>query len=161
MAAAHLLSCGGLLLGCSSLLRTRPLHKFRLQRQFVRSQAHRFLRDLRRYAFHLEQDLAGTNDGYPVIQRALARTHSNFGRLLGNRLVRKETKPDLAAALDEAGHGDTAGFDLPVSNVAALQNLQTVLTERQRRTTPRLTAALALLLLPELNFLRHQHSEIL
>ena len=60
---------------------------------------------------------------------ALARAHSYFGRLLGNRLVREQPQPDLAAALDEAGHGDTAGLDLTVGDVTALHHLQPVFAE--------------------------------
>src|SRR5580700_11362346 len=94
-----------------------------------------------------------------MVQSAFARSHSNFGRLLGDRLVRKQAQPDLAATLDKTGHGDTACLDLAVGDVAALQHLQSVLTERERGTAPRLTAALALLLLPKLHLLWHQHNE--
>src|SRR5580658_3891596 len=136
-----------------------PLHEARLQGQLVGCQAHRFLRDLGRNSLHLEEDLAGTDHRHPMIQRALARTHSDFGWLLGDRLVREQTQPDLAAALDEARHRDTAGFDLAVGNIAALHDLQPVFAKAQRGTAPRLAAALALLLLAKLNLLWHQHSE--
>src|SRR5579883_2258116 len=98
------------------------LNKTRLQRQLVRSQAHRFLCNVRRNAFHLKQDLAGANNCHPVIERSLAGTHSDFGRLLGDWLVREEPDPDLAATLDKTRHRNTAGLDLEVRNVAALHD---------------------------------------
>ncbi len=101
-----------------------------------------------------------THHCHPVIQRALARSHTYFSRLLGNRLVREQPQPDLAAALDKSRHGDTAGLDLAVSNVTAPPSP----SARTRRTTarraaPRLAAPLALLLLPKLHLLWHQHNE--
>ena len=141
------------------LLRSGPHHKLGPQRQLVRRQAHGLGRKLRRHAFHLEQNLARPHHRHPVVQRALARAHADFGRLLGDRLVREQPQPDLAAALDETRHGDTAGLDLPVGDVTALHHLQTVLAERQRRAAPRLAPALALLLLAKLHFLWHQHNE--
>ncbi len=53
-----------------------------------------------------------------------------FRRLLGDRLVREQADPDLAAALDETRHGDTGGFDLPVGDPAALH----APSARNRRT---------------------------
>ena len=65
-------------------------------------QAHGLFGEFRGDAFHLEQDAAGTDDADPVIGSALTFTHTGFGRLLGDRLVREQTQPNLAATLDEA-----------------------------------------------------------
>jgi hypothetical protein len=51
-------------------------------------------------------------------------------RLLGDRLVREDADPDLAAALDVARHRDTGRLDLPVGDPARLQRLQAVVAER-------------------------------
>ena len=110
-------------------------------------------------AFHLEQDLAGANDADPVIGSALTLTHTGFGGLLGDRLVREQTQPDLAATLDETRHRDTAGLDLAVGDVTALHDLQAEVAERKIGAAPRLAAHTAALLLAILDLLWHQHNE--
>src|ERR1700761_7967952 len=147
------------LLGRDLSLNIRPRNKRRLQRQLVRSQAHGLLRDVDRHALHLEEDLARTNDCDPVIGSALALTHTGFGRLLRDRLVREQTQPDLSAALDEARHRDTRSLDLAVGNVTALQNLQTVVAEREIGAAPRLAAHAAALLLAILDLLGQKHGK--
>src|SRR5450759_2962386 len=137
------------------------LDETRLQRQFVRGQTHGFARLGRCDAFHLEQDLAGTDDGDPVVGSALALAHTGFGRLLGDRLVGKEAQPDFSATLDEARHGDTAGFDLAVGDVAALHDLEAVIAEGQLAAAPGLAGHAAALLLAVLHFLWHQHKSAL
>src|SRR5437899_37300 len=92
------------------------LNEAGLEWQLVSGQAHRLFRHLRVDAFHLEQDPAGANDADPVIGSALALTHTGFGRLLRDRLVREQTQPHFAATLDETRHRDTAGFDLAVGD---------------------------------------------
>src|SRR5581483_2687237 len=96
-------------------VRCLALHQRRPQRQFVRRQAHRFARVLVRHAFHLKQNLSRLHHRDPVVGRPLTLAHTGLGRFLGHRLVGKNADPDLAAALDEPGHGHAAGFDLPVS----------------------------------------------
>ena len=95
----------------------------------------------------------------PVVRRTLTFTHTGFGRLLGDRLVREQTQPDLAAALDETRHRDTAGFDLAVGDVAALHRP----SDRSRRTRDRSRATpcrhAAALLLAILDLLWHQHNK--
>src|SRR5579862_7411758 len=49
----------------------------------------------------------GHGKGNPEEWVALAVTHSGLGRLLGDRLVRKDPDVELATALDVAGDGDT------------------------------------------------------
>src|SRR5512143_1212696 len=137
------------------------LDEARLHRQLVRSQAHGFTRLGRGDAFHLEQDLARTDDGDPVIGSSLALAHTGFGWLLGDRLVGKEAQPDFSAALDEAGHGDTAGFNLAVGDVAALHDLQSVIAEGQLTAAPGLAGHAPALLLAVFHFLGHQHKSAL
>src|SRR5580704_6477431 len=120
-------------------------------------QPHGLLREFWRNSLHLEQDLARTDDRDPMIGSALAFTHTGFGWLLGNRLVRKDAQPDLAAALDETRHCDTACLNLAVGNVPALLYLQAEVTEREIRPAPRLAAHAPALLLAKLDLLWHQH----
>src|SRR6266702_860618 len=145
------------LLGGDSCLDVMALNEDGLQRQLVGCEAHGFLGKLGRNAFHLEQNLARANDSDPVIGSALTFTHTSFGRLLGDGLVRKDAQPYLAAALDEASHGDTAGFDLAVGDVAAFLHLQTEIAEREIRTAPGLATHASALLLAEFDLLWHQH----
>ena len=64
--------------------------------------------------------LPGRITAHPLLRRALAFTHTGFSRLLGDRLVRKQADPNLAAALDETRHGDAGRFNLPVGDPAAV-----------------------------------------
>src|SRR6266566_892713 len=94
-----------------------------------------------------------------MIRRALALTHTGFGRLLRHRLVGKHANPDLAAALHETRHGHAAGFNLPIGDPSRLQNLQPEIAECQRRSAPGLAGRATALLLAILHFLWHQHND--
>src|SRR5579859_4722849 len=126
-----------------------PFARYKLcpERQLVGSQAHSFFRVGLAHTFHLEQNLAGTDDRDPVIRRAFAFAHTGFGRLLGHRLVWKETKPNFAAALYETRHSNTARFDLAVGDIAAFEDLQSVVPKGQVGTAPGLTGHASPLLL--------------
>src|SRR5580692_12298222 len=149
----------GKLLGHNLGLHIRPNDKRRLQWQFVRGEAHGLLRDIDRHALHLEEDLARANYRDPVVGSTFAFTHTGFGRLLRDRLVREQTQPNLSAALDETRHRDTRGLNLAVGNVAALQNLQTVVAKREIGAAPRLAAHAAALLLAILDLLGQKHGK--
>src|SRR5215469_3688271 len=140
-------------------LHMRPRNKRRLQRQLVRGKAHGLLRDIDRHALHLEEDLARANHRDPVIRRTLALTHTGFGRLLRGRLIRRQTQPDLAAALDKTRHRDTRRFNLTVGDITALHHLQTVIAKRQIGAAPRLAAHAAALLLAILDLLGQKHGK--
>jgi len=129
------------------------------ERELVGRETHCFFGELRAHAFHLEQDPARANDADPVVRRALTFTHTGFGRLLGDRLIREQTEPDLAATLDETRHRDTAGLNLAVGNITALHHLQAVVAEREIGAAPRLAAHATALLLAKLDLLWHQHNE--
>jgi hypothetical protein len=146
-----------LLLHCCVDARSGPLHKLGFERKLVAGKPHRFLRHLNRYAFHLEQDLACLDRSRPVIERSFAGTHTNFGRLLGDRLIGKQANPDLAAALDETRHGHARSLDLTVGDEAGLHCLEPEIAKRQLSAAPGLAPVATLLLLPVLHFLRHQH----
>src|SRR5579871_6906708 len=97
------------------------------------------------------------NDCNPMIGRALAFSHTGFGRLLGHRLVGEKTQPNLPAALDEASHRHAAGFDLPVGDPAGLKHLETVVAESKLASAPGFSGHTSALLLAVLHFFRHQH----
>src|SRR6202012_2054000 len=81
------------------------------------------------HAGQLEHHASGLDDRDPALGRALAGAHAGLGRLLGVGLVRIDIDPDLAAALDLAGHRDTSGLDLTVGQPAGVHRLQAVLAE--------------------------------
>src|SRR5947209_2768424 len=81
------------------------------------------------HAGELEHDATGLDHGHPPLGVALAGTHARLGRLLRDGLVREDVDPDLAAALDVAGHGDTGGLDLAGGDPPGLEGLDAELTE--------------------------------
>src|SRR5262249_16410780 len=84
-----------------------------LHRQLVRGQTHRLFGALFAAAAQLEEPAPRLDDGDPVVGRAFAGPHARLRRLRRNRLVGEDANPDLAAALDVAGHSDTRRLDLP------------------------------------------------
>src|ERR1700731_425218 len=100
-----------------------------LERQLVRGETHGLFRVGLAHAFHLEQNLSRTHNCDPMIRRTFALAHTSFSRLLRHRLVGKETQPNFAAALHETRHRHATRFDLAVGDVAALEDLQSVITE--------------------------------
>ena len=107
-----------------------PLHhELGLDRKLRAGELHRLAGELLGDAGELEHDAAGLDHGDPALRVALALAHPGLGRLLGERLVREDRDPDLAAALDLAGHRDAGGLDLAVRDPAAIERLQAVLAE--------------------------------
>src|SRR5205823_9881472 len=110
-----------------------PLHDLRLDGQLLAGQAQRLLGERLRHPGELEHDAARLDHGDPALGVALARAHARLGRLLGDRLVREDVDPDLAAALDLARHRDTRGLDLAVGDPTRLEGLDPVLAELHAR----------------------------
>src|SRR5581483_9305157 len=96
------------------LLLREPRRELGEDRDLRGGELHRLARFLLAHPFHLEQDLAGPDDGDPLLRRALALAHARFLRLLRDRLVREDAHPHLAAAGDEARHRDARRLDLAV-----------------------------------------------
>src|SRR5258708_2325084 len=82
-------------------------------------------------AWESEHDTAGLDVGDPPVGGAVAGTHAGLGGLLGERAVRVDVDPDLAATLDVTGHRDTSGLDLTVGDVGGLESLDAEVTEGQ------------------------------
>src|SRR5450631_1467679 len=135
-------------------------HKRRPQRKLVRRQSHGLFCICDRNAFHLKQNLSRPHHRHPVVRSPFAFTHTGFGGLLRDRLIRKQTDPDLAAALHKTRHRHPARFDLPVGDPSRFQHFQPKLTESQRAPPPGLPRHSPALLLAVLNFLRHQHRSL-
>src|SRR6476660_7041007 len=133
------------------------LHELRLDRKLHRGQADRLPRQRLGDARQLEHDAARPDHGNPELRRALAGAHPRLGRLLGHRLVREDRDPDLAAALDLAGHRDTGSLDLAVGDPAGLERLQSVLAELHARAARGLATAAPAMDAAVLGALREEH----
>src|SRR2546428_524399 len=131
--------------------------KARLDRQLRRRELHRLFGDLRRHAAHLEQHAPGLDHRDPALRISLARTHPGLRGFLGDRLVREDADPDLAAALDVPGHRTPGGFDLPVAHPARFHRLQAVVAERHRGAARGDALATAAVHLAVLDALGDQH----
>src|SRR5206468_8515266 len=121
---------------------------------------HRLARVLLAHALHLEEHAARTDDRHPLLGRSLALAHARLLGLLRDRLVGEDAHPDLAAARDEASHGDACRLDLTIGQPAWLERLQPVVAERHLTAAPRLATHAAALLLAVLDLLGHQHCSI-
>ena len=102
-----------------------------------------------RHAFHLIQHPAGLNLTDPVLDAAFAFTLADFQRLFGNRLVWKNTDPDLAATFHVSGHRPPTGFDLPGSHSTSANGLESVLAETHPAASQRQPSVTILVLLSE------------
>src|SRR5262249_48134191 len=93
-------------------------------------------------------------------RRALALTHTGFGGLLGDRLVREQPDPDFSAPLYRPGHRDPRRFNLPVPKPGALERPEALLAEADRASAPGLSGHAAPLLLSVLDLLWHHHGGV-
>src|ERR1035437_10206613 len=129
-------------------------------RQFVAGEAHCLDRLGVVDTSHLEEDPTRLDDGHPVVGRALAGTHSGLGGLLGRRLVREDADPDLAAALDRAGHGASGSLDLAARDPGRLEGGEAEVAKCDTRSALGLTGHPTALDLAMLDAFRHQHGYI-
>src|SRR5271157_1072572 len=144
-----------------SLDSSRARDEFRRNGQLVRRQSQRLAR--RRFidSRHFKHDASGLHHRHPAFRSAFALAHAGFRGLLGERLVRENANPQLAAALDEPRDGHARGFNLAVGDPGILHRLQAILPEGQLAAAPGLAFAAAALLLSVLHLLRHQHRGLL
>src|ERR1019366_2902170 len=106
-----------------------PDHETGLERELLDGAVHGLAGEVLVDAGQLEQDAAGLDHGNPVLGVTLAGTHAGLAGLLGNRPVREDPDPHLAATLDVAGHGDTGGLDLACRHPGRLECLDPEVTE--------------------------------
>src|SRR6267143_3828413 len=91
--------------------------------QLMRSQAERLFGNIRRHAIHLIENAARLDDGDPVLRVALPLTHSSLSRFLGNRLIGKNSRPNLATALHTPSDRDARRLNLSAGDPARLKRL--------------------------------------
>src|SRR5574343_275767 len=106
---------------------------------------------------HLVKDFTRLDFGNPVLRITLTVTHTNFCRLLGNRLVRENTDPDTTTPFDVTGHGATSSFNLTSRQTTATSGLEAPFAEGNLRAASRQTFITALMFLAELATIRLQH----
>src|SRR5690606_6846640 len=89
-----------------------PLDHLGLDRQLVGGQPEGLARLLLGHVGDLEQHASRLDDRDPELHGALALTHADLLRLLGDGLVGEDPDVDLAATLEEAAHRHAARLDL-------------------------------------------------
>src|SRR5271165_100581 len=144
-----------------SLEAPRAGYELRGNGQLVARQRHGFLRRDFIHARHFKHDAARLHHANPALRSAFALAHAGFRGLFGEGLVRENSDPQFAAALDGARNGHAAGFNLPVGDPRVFHGLQSVLPERQIAAAPGFAVAPAAHLFPVLHFLGHQHRDSL
>src|SRR3982074_2034254 len=145
----------------ASLKPSRAGNELRGNRQLVRRQSQGFLGRRFVHSRHLEHDAPRLHHRHPLLRRAFALAHARFGRLLGERLIRKNPDPQFSAALDEPRNRHARRFNLPVGDPRAFHGFQTVIAKREISAAPCLAVAAAAHLLSVFHFLRHQHRSVL
>src|SRR5277367_5549364 len=81
--------------------------------ELVAREAERFARRLLVDALQLVHHAARQDHGGPLFDCALAPTHADLERLLGDGAIGEHADPELARALDVARDRHTSGLDLP------------------------------------------------
>src|SRR3989304_10222004 len=79
----------------------------------------------------LEHDAPRLDHCCPVLYGGLAASHSGLLRLLGHRLIREDTDPDLPPSASVVGDGPAGGLDLPGADPGGLQGLEGKLPEHR------------------------------
>ena len=103
------------------------------------------------HAGNFKKHMAGKDDGHPEFRGAFAFAHSDFRRALGDGLVGKDAAENLALALQIAGDGDAAGFDVDVLDPATLKGLESELAEVELVAAGGIATAVAALMLAIFN----------
>ena len=106
-------------------------------------------------AIDLEENVTGLHNGYPNIDCTFTFTLTCFRWLAGDGLVWEDTDPDLAFTLEVTVDRNTASFDLPVGDPAALERLETELAEVYVRSACSVACTAATLGLTELGSAGH------
>src|SRR6185312_10070267 len=139
------------------LFTTFATHNACLQRQLVDCQAQCLACYLFTDTGEFEENSSRLDVCDPPFRRTLTGTHAGFGGLLGQRAVRINVDPDLAATLDVAGHRNTGRFNLAVGDVCRRQSLDTPLAEADLGAAGSSAGTTRVVLLTELNSTWDKH----
>src|ERR1051326_7298676 len=99
-----------------------PAHDPGLERQLRGGEGERLERELLGDAVHLEEDPGRLHHDHPPLRVAFALPHPGLGRLLGDRLFRKDPDPDLSPPLPLSGHRDPPPPPRFISRVIATRD---------------------------------------
>src|SRR5579884_3673794 len=92
-------------------------------------QTHSFPGVVLRDTLHLEQNCSGFDLGNKEFGAAFAATHLNILGFAGNRCMRKDSYPDLAATLNVSGHSLSGRFNLSGSNSFLALRLKSIVSK--------------------------------
>src|SRR6266849_890599 len=135
----------------------RARHEFGRDADLLGRRPERFAGHVLGHADHLVQDPPRLHHGDPLLRVALPLAHPGLRRLLRDRLVRKDTDPDLTTALETPGERHARGLDLAIGHPPGLEGLEAEVAEGEGRAAhgdPLHPAALGL---PVLHPFGHQH----
>src|SRR6266852_4422681 len=136
-------------------------NEFGWNRQLVRSQSQRCARRDFIDPGHFKHDATGLYHRNPLFRSAFTFAHAGFRGLLGKWLIRKNSDPKFAAALDKSRNGHAGSFNLAIGNPGIFHGLESVFAKRQRTAAPGFAFAAAAHLLSVFHLLGHQHRYIL
>ena len=89
-------------------------------------QANSLFSDLFADAADLKDNATGFDNCNPVVYSTFTTTHTGFGWLGGDRLVREYANPHFPTTLHKAGERDTRGFNLTSFHPAGFKGLQSI-----------------------------------
>src|SRR2546423_25852 len=104
-------------------------HELRLHADLCRGESHCLTSNVGGHTLELEHHSTWLDHRHPAFGRSFSLTHAGLSRLLRDRLVREDSDPDFATALDVSRQCHTRRLDLPVRHPARLHCLQTVVAE--------------------------------
>src|SRR4051812_15369651 len=133
------------------------LDEARPDRKLGRGKRERFLGELERDAVHLEQNAARLHPRDPQLDAALARSHADFKRLLGDRHVGKHPDPHAPRALHVTRERAARRLDLTRCDAFGLHRLEAVFAEGEILSAGRLAVDAAFVRFAELGFDRWHH----
>ena len=132
--------------------------KLGFYRQFMAGQPHGFFGLGCGHAVHLKHNPAALYHSNEMVNRALAAAHRRFIAMQGYGLVRKYANPNLAAALNVAGHGAPGAFNLPGRHPRAFHGLQCEVAKGNIVARAALAFGAPAVVLSVFNFFWDQHN---
>ena len=120
-------------------------HELCKHREFLSCKAQSLLGHIVWNAFYLDENTAGSDRRHESLGVTFTFTHSHLSGLLGYRLVREDSDPDLTLTLHVAGHCHTGSLDLTTGDPLRVKSLDSERAESELIASLGLTFHAALL----------------